>query len=285
MFKLKFRPSKKKRIKLRFFNTSKFPKRSQRELKLIDKDPFGDKDRDGVKNFFDCKPMNKFKQGRWAHPIAKNQRQYIKKIKEYHGGPHIVEYPEKHGYLEIYSRTGIKGYKKMVEEKLADINKSEIAAGYDAHTPQDEIRVWSGSGKIIEKGRTGDKVIIKTKRSYPAEYPGQEEGYGEALIVIDKKTGDSVHYKPGTNYSKKTLNEQKGEDNSQYLPIIELENTLENVKGSKRLTKIGDYEQVKEEKKARRHKYDSPMYSNYEEIPFKEMEEVELKPIDIKDED
>ena len=68
--KLIFNQSKQKKIvkpvKLRFFNTSKFPTRSKAEWKLIDKNPFGDKDKDRVKNFFDCKPLNRKKQG-WAH--------------------------------------------------------------------------------------------------------------------------------------------------------------------------------------------------------------------------
>jgi len=55
-----------KLIKLKFFNTSKFPTRSKAEWKLIDRKPFGDADRDKVPNWFDCKPLNKRKQG-WAH--------------------------------------------------------------------------------------------------------------------------------------------------------------------------------------------------------------------------
>lgn len=35
------------------------PKRSRKELRLIRRNPYGDKDKDGVMNFFDCKPLNK----------------------------------------------------------------------------------------------------------------------------------------------------------------------------------------------------------------------------------
>ena len=66
--KLIFKPSKKrKQIKLRFFNTSKFPKRSKAEWKLIDRNPFGDADKDRVPNFFDCKPLNRKKQGKFSN--------------------------------------------------------------------------------------------------------------------------------------------------------------------------------------------------------------------------
>jgi hypothetical protein len=41
----------------------KYPKRSSRENRMIDNNPFGDKDKDKVMNWFDCKPLNKKKQG------------------------------------------------------------------------------------------------------------------------------------------------------------------------------------------------------------------------------
>lgn len=34
-------------------------KRTKAELRIIDKNPLGDADRDGVLNMFDCKPLNK----------------------------------------------------------------------------------------------------------------------------------------------------------------------------------------------------------------------------------
>jgi len=65
MVNLKFKPTKKKKqpVKLSFFKSNTFPKRSKAEWKLIDKNPFGDKDGDRVPNWFDCKPLNKKKQG------------------------------------------------------------------------------------------------------------------------------------------------------------------------------------------------------------------------------
>ena len=58
--------SNRKAKSISFINLSKFPKRSRTELKLIRKNPFGDRDKDKLMNFFDCKPLNKKKQG-WAH--------------------------------------------------------------------------------------------------------------------------------------------------------------------------------------------------------------------------
>ena len=61
MVKLKFKQSGKP-IKLKFFNASLYPRRSKAEWKLIDRKPFEDTDRDGVPNWFDCKPLNRKKQ-------------------------------------------------------------------------------------------------------------------------------------------------------------------------------------------------------------------------------
>lgn len=42
--------------------TSIYPARTIQEKKLIAKNPWGDKDKDKVPNYMDCKPMNKKKQ-------------------------------------------------------------------------------------------------------------------------------------------------------------------------------------------------------------------------------
>jgi hypothetical protein len=40
-----------------------YPQRTPREVKLINRAPWMDTDKDGVPNYFDCKPLNKKKQG------------------------------------------------------------------------------------------------------------------------------------------------------------------------------------------------------------------------------
>ena len=42
--------------------TSIYPVRTSQEKKLIAKNPWGDKDKDKVPNYMDCRPMNKKKQ-------------------------------------------------------------------------------------------------------------------------------------------------------------------------------------------------------------------------------
>lgn len=50
----------------KMLNLKIYPKRTLKENKLIQKNPYGDKDKDGLMNWYDCKPLNKKKQG-WAH--------------------------------------------------------------------------------------------------------------------------------------------------------------------------------------------------------------------------
>ena len=266
--KLIFKPSKRKSImrpvKLKFFNTKSFPARSKKEWKLIDKNPFGDTDKDGVKNFFDCKPLDKNKQGRWAHPIAKSKHQYYNKLRSYHNDPMIVEFPSSHGTLEIYSRSGIKSYDKVKEEKLPEINKERIAQGYDPETIEREAEIFGGKQPF--KSKTTNKIIVKPRLDK------------DSVVVLDKDTGDIRHYEISTKFTKKSLQDQR--EGEKFYPSIEMEKTLENVKGAKRITDKSDIEIVREEKESRKkYKYDSPAYSDYEEIPFKQMQ------VEIEDED
>jgi hypothetical protein len=47
---------------LKFVNLNKYNKRTSSELKLINKKPYHDSDKDKVMNWFDCRPLNKKKQ-------------------------------------------------------------------------------------------------------------------------------------------------------------------------------------------------------------------------------
>ena len=119
--KLIFKPSKKrKQIKLRFFNTSSFPKRSQKEWKLIDRNPFGDTDKDGVPNFFDCKPLNKKKQG-WAHTGVQFNRERSTHVK--------MMSPEKFlrtAYIESKLRGNNKTYEQYFNSVINQENVQKL---------------------------------------------------------------------------------------------------------------------------------------------------------------
>lgn len=61
------------------------PKRTSKDLKTIDRNPYGDKDKDGVMNWFDCKPSSKYWQdvllyhGTSRHAARKIKREGLKR--------------------------------------------------------------------------------------------------------------------------------------------------------------------------------------------------------------
>jgi molybdenum cofactor biosynthesis enzyme MoaA len=76
-----------KRISPVKLNMINYPKRSKVELRLIDLKPFGDKDKDGVMNWFDCKPLNRKMQGGKSTEAWRRQRkEYITKAEKYFKG-------------------------------------------------------------------------------------------------------------------------------------------------------------------------------------------------------
>ena len=62
-----------------FLNLKNYPSRTKREIRLIDKSPFGDKDRDRVPNIFDCKPLDKKRQD-WGTQEIRNIKPRIESV-------------------------------------------------------------------------------------------------------------------------------------------------------------------------------------------------------------
>ena len=73
-----FKPVKAIKIKP-FLNLNSYPKRTKQEIRLIDRNPFGDKDKDRVPNWFDCRPLNKSKQGFLESPKKKRNIEQVKR--------------------------------------------------------------------------------------------------------------------------------------------------------------------------------------------------------------
>jgi len=63
-------------------NLNKYPTRTKKEIRIIDTDPWGDQDRDGVPNFLDCRPSDKSKQDTKAWPYGRGQTRFKKITKK-----------------------------------------------------------------------------------------------------------------------------------------------------------------------------------------------------------
>lgn len=94
-------------------NLKSYPARTKREVKLIDRNPWGDSDKDKVPNIFDCRPLDKKKQG-WkakGHQMNRERSTYIKMMK-----------PEKFlktTYIEAYDKTS-KYQPENIEKYMPD---------------------------------------------------------------------------------------------------------------------------------------------------------------------
>ena len=111
-------PIQKQKTKSKIFSVSpvnlkSYPSRTKREIKLIDKNPWGDKDRDGVKNWFDCRPLNKHKQGKFEKEEIRKEYKLPKKTTRFQ--KHIIRVIEKDPTL----REKMKGIKIITEDAIS----------------------------------------------------------------------------------------------------------------------------------------------------------------------
>jgi len=151
-------------------NISKFPARSKSELKIIFKKPFGDKDknkksrinvfdnlkkkdmswtqakkrfprlspmgdadRDGVKNIYDCKPFDRFRQDkvRLFHGTTKKR---VKKIMREGLKPKVAEYGAKKKY--IYATNVRTQAKRWADIKAQEENDKPVILELDVDTEE-----------------------------------------------------------------------------------------------------------------------------------------------------
>ena len=90
-----------------------YPKRTKKEVKLVDKNPFGDSDKDKVMNWFDCKPLNKRNQDKIRIVEAPSEAIGYITAGQFDAGE--ISVPEK--IPQVYRET---------KSKLPDIRKKEI---------------------------------------------------------------------------------------------------------------------------------------------------------------
>ena len=325
---LKFKPNKSKRrpVKLKFFKTSMFPKRSKVEWKLIDKNPFGDKDGDGVKNFFDCKPLNKRKQEfqkfkprsirdvdsfTAAERFGGKNLQKLKKLGS--GRDRIVYQLDKDKVLKVAKNIGglrqnipekdldnylqyIKHYETgkdyVVMEKVDKPNKATLKLLQDLK--KEPSSAWASSGltpkerDVLEKHGYSDLANYDIssgdlkKRSSWGEKKGKP-----VLIDAGVLTGDESLRNP---YNEKrirsSLRHWKNMDPNTILPSVKRYMDTAEVE-------LKEWDEIRKERKEFSKKGQTKEYDRdikIEEQPetlqsLDAAEEVNIEPIEIKDED
>jgi len=203
-------------VKLKFFNTSKFPKRSKAEWRLIDRNPFGDTDKDRVPNWFDCKPLNKSKQG-FTTFKARTSRDVdnftaterfgganIKKLKKLSSGRDRIVYQlDKDKVLKVAKNIG--GLRQNVPEKDLD-NYLDYIKHYE--TGKDYV--------VMEKADKPGKATQKLLKDLKAEASSAWSSRGltpmEARVLEKHGYSDLINYdiSPGDLKKRSSWGEKHG---------------------------------------------------------------------------
>jgi len=120
----------------------RYTQRSAKEKKLISKNPWGDADSDGVKNLFDCKPLDKRRQDVFLyHGTTRQAAEKIRKegLKKDIGiNPYVYLTPSKKTAIK-YSAGGvvfkIKVRDKAIKDALGRLTNlpNEITISEDVH--------------------------------------------------------------------------------------------------------------------------------------------------------
>jgi len=181
-----------------------YPKRTKQETRLINKNPFGDRDKDKVPNYFDCKPLNRKKQGFLYKPTAKVMKRYgpqiqphfdrVKKLREA-DFEHIEELHEKWGNNpSALNRKLVQFDKQSQPERigffdLGTLPTIQVPQEYDTSTADDlQMRIIAEKGKfkgtVVTKKRSPTSVEIKTMYIVPEE---RGKGIGERVVAATFK--------------------------------------------------------------------------------------------------
>ena len=201
-------------------------RRTKQEWKLIVNNPFGDKDKDGVKNIFDCRPLNKKKQGIYHLPQTK---------KSHYRNPFNIPIIIRHGgdrqVLEVLGRKGGTVYFKDSEEKLADLQKQyPLTSDFDGYTKESILEMEKGNSKrILAKGKTPGKIILqqtawKSVPEYKNKWGGKEyEKKIGQITIFNTETGDTEKFKEHSKFTKKEIEKERADDADmkEYHPLSE----------------------------------------------------------------
>lgn len=163
---LNIKPSKIKVSPVTPVNLKPYTVRSKKETRLIDTKPFIDSDKDGVVNYFDCKPLNKKKQD-----YMKNKRMLERRAKKIFG---------------TTTNTRATGYILASGEKLNFNRDSSLGLPERDHSEINQVFHANYSKNNIDK-------IIKKDKGYGKPIKRKNEGYwryNEVTPYVDLNSRD-----------------------------------------------------------------------------------------------
>lgn len=164
---------------------NKFPSRTKTEIKTIDRNPYGDADKDKVMNWFDCRPLDKTKQG-W-------------KEKEYKDSS-VIKIPVK----RLYNLRGQYMKQRIKTVKDSEANKLAHKIEKKANKPWDEWikgkRTEKPSGEYmsyLESEKQAYKILAEKEAKKIAK-----EGHRVTQVVAKRRLSRSGDYSYPIGYVK-----------------------------------------------------------------------------------
>ncbi len=138
------------------------PKKSKKELRLIRKNPFGDKDKDKVMNFFDCKPLNK----NWQdvilyHGTTKQAAEIIKRegLRLGHGINPVLYLTPKISTAIKYSPGGVVFKVKLPDEVVEKLGDRILVA----HNSSFDVRILNAELERTKGIKMTNKSLCTVK--------------------------------------------------------------------------------------------------------------------------
>jgi hypothetical protein len=256
--------------------------RTKSEWKLIDRKPFGDKDRDRVPNIFDCRPMNKFMQGKFVQNIPLSEAKFIS---VYHG--------TQKKYVPKIRAKGFKGSEE--ERRYVYLTPAKSAAVVHAeYGPEKEKKGWAKSRREVEEeikanirdAKNKIETIKKWEKGEPQDY------YGISFKTASKKwpkqkeeNEEKIQYEKDINkkYKKELKNKPQGTILKVTIPREIVEKAIKGKyikgQGASITPKLGIYQEPNFG-----HYEKSTLFEELYEIPFEERElkEAKIKEIPIE---
>lgn len=193
-------------------NIKKYNSRTKRETRLIDRNPWGDKDRDGVVNWFDCKPLNRKKDvskmlaaeikqkffDTYSGNISK--KDFVKKIKSYNLRQIKRTTKGDNAYIIPIN---LKGPSRISKEFIEDVKNRQSSDAYGtaeekAALAEAQLR---GPFKIISEKELIHHIgknpeLINYIEKIPVELPNSRLGQQEFTLIQYENSPNNLYEKP-----------------------------------------------------------------------------------------
>ena len=192
-----------------------YPKRNISEVRLIDKNPWGDKDKDKVPNIFDCKPLDRKKQGFIGKQPIKIPKKTMKDIDP--GIRKNMKIINKAGFETITCCSGLNKEHKTKESPYVSIKipeqivESPGLAGGIFDIPKKYIKDYAPIKRLQQEGKEAGwkSEVSKTYITTPSvtfrlsgykNIAEEKIKYHPKYLEVQKKITDIMNeYNPQAN--------------------------------------------------------------------------------------